>query len=231
MKYLFLNHKMNLDKREIEIYNKEFSKLVWNNIEVCIFPTFTNMSYLDSTKYNIGSQNVSRFQAGSYTGEVSAHQLKSVGVTYALVGHSERRHILNESEEEILEKIKRLQEEDIIPVLCIGETKGEDREETLKRQLSSAFQTEIKDMMIAYEPVYSIGTGLVLENDEIESSIQFIKEYVKKEYNRDIPVLYGGSVDEKNIAILKGIENIDGFLIGKASLTVEKVKKIMEELK
>lgn len=230
MKYLFLNHKMNLDKEEIDIYSKELSKLVWNNLEICVFPTFTNIAYLDTSKCKIGSQNVSRFQSGSYTGEVSAHQLKTCGITYSLVGHSERRNILKEKDEEISEKIKRLEEEEIIPVLCIGELQKEDREETLIRQLSTAMIDQINKMVIAYEPVYSIGTGIILENEEIKKTIHFIKEYIKKEYNKDFPVLYGGSVDEKNIETLKKIGNLDGFLVGKASLDIEKVKKMMEEL-
>lgn len=124
MKYLFLNHKMNLTLEEIITYRNEISNIKDENVNITIFPSFINIPYLiNNQEYNIGSQNVCFMDKGSYTGEVSAKQLKSLGVKYTLVGHSERRNIFNETYEEINKKIKNLQSEKITPVLCIGEKK------------------------------------------------------------------------------------------------------------
>lgn len=229
MKYLFLNHKMNVTKQEFLAYDQQFANLCVDTVKVCVFPTFTNIPNAKGIKL-IGSQNVSGYHVGSYTGEVSAKQLKEENVSYCLVGHSERRNILHEDNQEIKEKIERLQEEGIIPVLCIGEKHQKDFEQTIKEQLSVLNHCS-KELIIAYEPVYSIGTGVVLENAEIEQSITWIKDYMEREFHKIYPVLYGGSVDDKNIGKLNEIGNLDGFLVGKASLDIEKVKKMMEELK
>lgn len=231
MKYIFLNHKMNLTKTELESYKKGLKEIDCATLELCIFPSFVNIPYLIDEKYQVGSQNVSSYEEGSYTGEVSAKQLKSIGILYTLVGHSERRYKLYEQDKEIKEKIKELKKQNIVPVLCIGEIEKENREETLKKQLLSVLDSSIENLILAYEPVYSIGTGIVLENSEIEKTVDFIKSFIKKEYNKEFPILYGGSVDEKNIKNIKNIQNIDGVLIGKASLDIEKVKRIMEEVK
>lgn len=229
MKYLFLNHKMNVTKQEFLTYDQQFTNLYVDTVKACVFPTFTNIPNAKNIKL-IGSQNVSSYRVGSYTGEVSAKQLKEENVSYCLVGHSERRNILHEDNQEIKEKIERLQEEGIIPVLCIGEKQQKDFEQTIKEQLS-VLNDASKELIIAYEPVYSIGTGVVLENAEIEQSITWIKDYMEREFHKIYPVLYGGSVDDKNIGKLNEIGNLDGFLVGKASLDIEKAKKMMEELK
>ena len=229
MKYIFLNQKMNLTEKECKTWNEEFSKLSWKNIEIGIFPSYTNISCFNTQKYNLGAQNVSSYKKGSYTGEISAEQIKSLGVKYCLVGHSERRNYFQETESEIKEKIIRLQEENIIPVLCIGEKDKTKRKEVLKYQLTTILDNlDIKNLIVAYEPVYSIGTGQVLENEEIEEAIEFIKELLNGKYHQDFKVLYGGSVDAENIIHLKKISNVDGFLIGKASLSIENIKKIIE---
>lgn len=229
MKYLFLNHKMNLTVTELQKYKEQLKNINWKHLEICIFPSFLNIPYLIKEQYKIGAQNVSAFEEGSFTGEISAKQLKNLGASYCLVGHSERRNKFHEQDEEIRGKIKELEKQNITSVLCVGELCQEEREETLKRQLS-VIDVDPKNLIIAYEPVYSIGTGLVLENQKIEEAINFIKEYIKQQYQKEFPVLYGGSVDEKNITGLKQLINADGFLIGKASLTVEKVVKIVEEI-
>lgn len=232
MKYLFLNQKMNLTNSEVLEYKEKFPKTSSDNLEIVVFPSSINIKTLGNSSITLGSQNVSEFIKGSYTGETSAEQLASYNIKYALVGHSERRKYFKETNEIIKEKIKRLHEQEIVPVLCIGEESKEDRKETLKQQLEQSLGgLEIDKLIIAYEPVYSIGTGILLENNEIEDAINYIKEVVNSILNKNIPVLYGGSVDEKTIKILKNITNIDGFLVGKASLDIEKVKILEEVLK
>jgi len=231
MKYLFLNQKMNFTNEEFKHYQEQFLKLNVQNMEVAIFPTFTNIPYTEKGKYKIGAQNVSSYKEGSYTGEVSANQLQSIQVEYCLVGHSERRNHFHETDEEIKAKIECLIEEKITPVLCIGELQREERKETLEKQLSAVLDDKNSNIIIAYEPIYSIGTGVVLENFEIEEALTLIKQFLQKNYKKDFPVLYGGSVDDKNIERLNKIPNLDGFLVGKAGLSIEKVETMMEVLK
>lgn len=232
MKYLFLNHKMNLSKNEIITYKNNFPQETIEDLEVAIFPSAINIEILSDCKVPVGSQNVSNFEKGSYTGEIDAEQLASYNIKYSLVGHSERRKYFQETNLEIRDKIKRLQEKNIIPVLCIGEENKEMREETLKKQLHETLNNlEIKNLIIAYEPVYSIGTGVLLKNEEIEEAIRFIKKVIQEECQKSFPILYGGSVDEKSIYTLNKISNIEGFLVGKASLNIKKVKEMMEIMK
>lgn len=232
MKYLFINHKMNMTSVDIVEYLENLKEIKNKGIELSIFPSYVFIPYFFGKDISFGGQNVSIYTEGAFTGEVSAKQLKSLNAKYCLVGHSERRIIFDEWDEDVNEKIHRLQENDITPVLCIGEKKIDDREEVLIRQLSVDLKDiNLDNIIIAYEPVYSIGTGIILENTEIENAIRLIKNYIKLTYNVDIPVLYGGSVDEKNISKLVKITSIDGFLIGKAGLDIEKVKKIIEEVK
>lgn len=231
MKYLFLNHKMNMTSIEIVEYLEKLKKIDFKNTELSIFPSYIYIPYFFGKNVTYGAQNVSVYQEGPYTGDVSAKQLKSLEAKYCLVGHSERRYVFDEWDEDINEKIVRLQENNIIPVLCIGERKKENRETVLEKQLKIGLKDiDLDNIIIAYEPVYSIGTGIVLENVEIEGIIRFIKNYIEVTFGKSLPVLYGGSVDEKNISRLSKISNIDGFLLGKSSLDLEKVKLILESI-
>ena len=169
---------------------------------------------------------------GAYTGEVSAKQLRSYNVEYCLVGHSERRKYQNETDNEIYEKIIMLLQEHITPILCIGETKEERDnnkvEEVLDKQLNKLLNIndEYKEqIIIAYEPVWSIGTGIIPTNKEIEDTILYIK---KKLPNNKI--LYGGSANEENIDTLKQISIIDGYLLGGLSLNIDKLKVFLDKL-
>jgi len=219
---------MNLLKEEIVDYNNNLRSLVASDIELVVFPSCLYLSLLNGSNYKIGGQDVSKYESGSYTGDVSANQLKSLGCSYCLVGHSERRNIFGEVDEDILIKLKNLQKVGITPVLCIGENDKSNRYQVLERQLAILSDCDLDNLIIAYEPVYSIGTGIVLENSDINDVIMWIKEYLFDNYNRDVPVLYGGSVNEKNIVILNNINSLDGFLVGGASLDVSKVSNILE---
>ena len=144
-----------------------------------------------------------------------------------IVGHSERRKNQKETNEEITLKVKELLSNDITPILCVGETKEEKgyAKEVIRKQLENILNIENKNrIIIAYEPVWSIGTGILPENNEIEEMITYIKELLPNNY-----VLYGGSVSDKNIDNLNSISSIDGYLIGGLSLKVDKLKNLINK--
>lgn len=230
-----LNHKMNFTLEEVRDYKKIIDQYKLKDIELVICPSLVYLPLFDTKNYNLGSQNVSCYENGSYTGEVSASQLKSLGVTYCLVGHSERRKYQNEDGLLLIEKIKRLLEVNITPILCIGETKEEKQDnktnDVLKKEidlLSSFSKEELSKIIIAYEPIWAIGTGLVPSKEEVMYSVKFIKDTLTNKYQVTPQVLYGGSINADNYNTFKNISNIDGLLVGGLSLKVEKLKQLFE---
>ena len=227
-----LNNKSNLEKEE---FKKELEELktVETTETLILCPTFLNISIVSNSNIKLGSQNVSVSDNGAYTGEISASQLKSYQVKYAIVGHSERREYQRETNEEINKKIKQLFKNDITPILCIGETLEERKQnkvnEVLEEELTIATkdltEEEKKRLIIAYEPIWSIGTGVIPTNEQIEEVFQEIKRLVPASY-----ILYGGSANEENIDQLKQIPSINGYLLGGLSLKVDKLKVFIEKL-
>lgn len=177
---------------------------------------------MKSTPFIIGAQNVSEHDNGAFTGEISASQLSSMPISFCLVGHSERRQIFNESSALALKKAKKLQQAGILPVLCIGETLEEKAnfQQVLKIQLEGVFSLDPKNLVIAYEPVWAIGTGKTASLDDILQVHHYIKSFLKEgSYDfSQVQVLYGGSVNESNASGIVNLENVDGLLIGGASL-------------
>ena len=224
-----LNNKCNLNRREFKDYQMKLAKIeTRDNLIVC--PSLINIPNYFLGNIRLGAQNVSAFENGAHTGEVSADMLKSYQVRYCIVGHSERREFQKETLEEVKLKINQLLNNHIVPILCVGETKEEKgNNQTLKRveeELDSALKDiDSKNIIIAYEPIWSIGSGSIPTNAEIEEVIDFIK----KKYP-EAKVLYGGSVDETNIDELKKINVIDGFLIGGLSLKPEKLKILLDKI-
>ena len=224
-----LNNKCNLNRREFKDYQMKLAKIeTRDNLIVC--PSLINIPNYFLGNIRLGAQNVSAFENGAHTGEVSADMLKSYQVRYCIVGHSERREFQKETLEEVKLKINQLLNNHIVPILCVGETKEEKgNNQTLKRveeELDSALKDiDSKNIIIAYEPIWSIGSGSIPTNSEIEEVIDFIK----KKYP-EAKVLYGGSVDETNIDELKKINVIDGFLIGGLSLKPEKLKILLDKI-
>ena len=200
-----LNNKSNLDKYQFLEYQQQLATLQTNS-KVILCPTFLNINLMNLTRIALGAQNVSCKDTGAYTGEVSAKDLKESGVEYCIVGHSERRENQRETLEEIHEKMKKLLGVGIVPILCIGETKEErdnhQVEIVIKRELDSALEglteEQKRNMIVAYEPIWSIGTGIIPTTEEIESAFYFIKSILP-----ETPILYGGSANEKNIGIIK----------------------------
>lgn len=226
-----LNNKSNLEKDEFLNYIEELKKIQTNNTLI-LCPTFLNIPLVDNTIL-LGSQNVSSKDNGAYTGEISATQLKTQNVKYSIVGHSERREYQKESNNDIKEKVNKLLENNITPILCIGETLDERKnnkyKEVLKEELSilDDLNDEVKsNIIVAYEPIWSIGTGVIPTNSEIEEVFRFIKDMLPNS-----KVLYGGSANETNIDVLNQISLIDGYLLGGLSLKLDKLQVFLDKLK
>lgn len=189
----------------------------------------------------IGAQNMNDATAGAFTGEIAAKMLVDVGAKFVLLGHSERRHLYHESNDFINRKVKRAVMDGIQPVLCIGETQKEYEEErtheVLKSQLDECLKDlsadELKNLVIAYEPVWAIGTGLSATTEIAENVHQFIRDYLQEmfgmEFSKNIILQYGGSVTPTNAKNLLDQPNIDGLLIGGASLSLETFSQIVND--
>lgn len=185
-----------------------------------------------------GAQNVYPCDSGAYTGELSAPMLKDYACRYVLVGHSERRILFGENEKFVAEKFHHVKEHGMIPVLCVGETQEEREqgltEQVLARQLLSLADANkrcFKDCIIAYEPVWAIGTGRTATPEQVQKVHVSIRELVA-EFNRDdadhLSILYGGSVNEKNAASLFAMPDVDGGLVGGASLNAQQFVEIVK---
>ncbi|QWB99631.1 triose-phosphate isomerase [Mycoplasmatota bacterium] len=178
----------------------------------------------------IGAQNLHYEDEGAYTGEVSGPLLNSYNVEYVLIGHSERRQYFHESDEDVNKKIKAAIRNDLLPIVCVGENLDErennQMNDVLERQIKGAFKDipaiEMKDIVIAYEPIWAIGTGKTATADQADQACGFIRSIIKDLYGpvvaEGIRIQYGGSVKPTNIDELISKENIDGALIGGASL-------------
>lgn len=227
-----LNNKCNLDKYQFLDYQAKLGNIQTKS-QMIVCPTFLNVNLFHLSKINLGAQNTSIFENGAYTGEISANDLKKSGVEYCLVGHSERREYQKETNEEIKKKVELLLKNDITPILCIGETKEErdnnQVEEVIQTDLQSVIgdltEEEKKRMIVAYEPIWSIGTGVIPTLEEINAVLIFIKNILP-----NTKVLYGGSANEKNVGMLKQSPWIDGYLVGGLSLKPDALQEFINIL-
>jgi triosephosphate isomerase len=222
-KIIALNLKMNLGYKEILDYIKTIQNKVTDNYEVIFFPTSIYLDLFKKSGYLVGAQNVHFENKGAYTGEISPYQLKSLGVDYTLVGHSERRLHFKENDILINEKVKGALKNQLKVILCVGETDEERLSNktysVIENQLKNNLQNiDLEDVTIAYEPVWALGSGKTPTKDEIDEVVSFIKKKVKQENAIDIRVLYGGSVNKENIKDIMSIESVDGVLVGSSSI-------------
>jgi len=232
-KLIIGNFKMNKTIKECKEYAVKFSGFsVPPNRKVVLCPPAYALDYFYLTLKNntlIGAQNVAREENGALTGEISASMLKSVGVCYGLVGHSERRRKLGEGDDDVNAKAKLLENVQITPIICIGESIDEMRKKksVLGAQITKAIKGLCGDFIIAYEPVWAIGTGKACEVCDIEKTHKFIKEKVEKLTGKKVTVLYGGSVKSSNAKIILSSSLVDGVLVGGACLDPEEFNKIV----
>ncbi len=210
--------------------------------EIIFFPNYISLQSvkqkLVDTAYMVGSQNVHHNESGAFTGEVSASMLSILDLDYVIIGHSERRQFFNESDDQVNQKIKRALDVNIKPVVCIGETIDERRSgkttEVLNRQLNKAFEEidvlSANKIIVAYEPVWAIGTGVSADENQVLEAHALIKQTLVSIFSENIPILYGGSVNASNAFELINLNNVDGFLIGGASLKSESFCQIIENV-
>ena len=223
MKILAANFKMNLTLNEINEYIDKIKDI--DNKNIVLIPSNIYIPYFLNKKFSVGVQDAYYLDNGAFTGEVSAKQISSLGVNYAIIGHSERRTYFNETNDILNKKILSCESNGLKVIYCIGETKEERESNKTKEVLLKQLDEGLKgasEVIIAYEPRWAIGTNVTPTNEEIEDIISFIKS----KYN--YKVLYGGSTNDKNIASLNTISNVDGFLVGGASLDYDKFKKMIE---
>lgn len=243
--YCIANWKMNHTKDSMSIFATQLKheKKININVKQIICPAYVHLNelkdLLSGLDIEIGSQNASEYESGAYTGEVSIDMLNEIGVEYVIVGHSERRHIFSESDGQINSKLNAVIKGGLKPILCIGET-IEDRKngktnQVLQNQLSSAF-SNINDLsavsIIAYEPVWAIGSGIAADTETIEETHQSIRTLLEKLgiQSQSLSLIYGGSVTPKNCTEIFQLENVDGFLIGGASLKAETFLDIYHQM-
>lgn len=233
------NWKMNNDlTMTTDLIESVKSKLNFNtDTQVFISPSFPFLheaiKKCKGTTINVTAQNINENESGAYTGEVSSSMLKSIGINSVIIGHSERRQYFNESTKLIADKIKTAHKLNLKVILCIGELKSEirNRKKVLRNQLKSIpLNPNHKNLIIAYEPVWAIGTGLtpsLLEINEIHSSIRSILKS-KLDFSNKVSILYGGSVNAKNAKEILSLNNVDGALVGGASLQISEFSKIID---
>ncbi|HRE41164.1 MAG TPA: triose-phosphate isomerase [Ignavibacteria bacterium] len=242
------NWKMNKDLQESEKLVSEIiaglKKIEYDKSDVLICPSFVSLSdtykQISGTPLNLGAQNMYFENEGAFTGEISANMIKSAGCKYVILGHSERRNIFHESDELINKKVIKAIDSKLTAILCVGEIL-EEREsgkqnEVVKSQiekgLAGVSSDKLINLVIAYEPVWAIGTGKNATPEEANEMHKFIREIISDLYNKnasdEMRILYGGSLNDKNCEELLSQSDIDGGLIGGASLKSESFLKIIE---
>lgn len=241
------NWKMNMLPNEtinfIEGLSQEI-KDVKNEIILCV--PYTDLFYAlltaQNTNIKIGAQNMHWKEKGAYTGEISGQMLKSIGVEYVIIGHSERRQYFAETDETVNLKVKSALENNLKPIICVGETleqreHGETEkivESQIKLALKDLTKEQIRAIIIAYEPVWAIGTGKTATPEEANNVIKYIRKQIKELYNEEIAeniiIQYGGSVKASNAEELFNMSDIDGALVGGASLNFKEFSEIVNKV-
>jgi triosephosphate isomerase len=224
--YIVGNWKMHKTAKEAALYIEAIlPQIKGAAAQVYLAVPFTAIAATQNSSIKIGAQNMSDALQGAFTGEISALMLKEAGASFCLIGHSERRHLFGEGDELILRKVKTALTQGILPILCIGEKEGEEMEEVLEKQLKGLSGTD--GLMVAYEPVWAIGTGKSAEIDHIQKAHRFCRKFLGKK----VPILYGGSVSLENVAEIGAMEDVDGVLVGGASLNPDSFAKMIHQLR
>ncbi|MEO8087728.1 MAG: triose-phosphate isomerase [Bacteroidota bacterium] len=243
------NWKMNLDYAQAMALIDGIMQMTDDNMQtrIVIAPPFAYLTQIEMqcklrTNIFIAAQNCADKTSGAYTGEVSASMLRSIGVESVIIGHSERRTIFNENDELIAEKIKRAVENDLQPVFCCGESLEERNAnshfDVVRNQLSKGVfhlnPLQTADIIIAYEPVWAIGTGINASSSQVQEMHLFIRNLVKEKHgssvSEKIRILYGGSVNARNASELFRCPDVDGALVGGASLKPEEFSAIVRSM-
>lgn len=207
------------------------------NLEIVVAPPFTALDkvaeFLQESFIKVSGQDLFWEDTGAYTGATSGMMLKDAGADYVIIGHSERRQYFNETNETVNKKIRAALKNQLIPIVCVGETLGEreagDVERVLCNQVTEGLENfsgkEVESLVIAYEPVWAIGTGKTATPEQADDAHKIIRGIIEESYGKEVAgnlrILYGGSVKPSNSKELLSLENIDGALVGGASLKAE----------
>ena len=250
-KIIIGNWKLNLDHLEaIQLFQKLNYSLntdIDEKISIVVAPSHTSLrsiqTIIDADKLNIflSSQDVSMFNDGAYTGEVSAHQLAKLNISYCIVGHSERRQHFNETDEIINVKVNNLINKEITPIICFGESNDQRTDgnymdfliNQIEKSTKGLRKDKVDEIIFAYEPIWAIGTGQNASLQDIVEVISKVKEFISRKsfFNEEkIKFIYGGSVSPDNSNAILNSKIIDGALVGGASLDVDKFIKIIESV-
>lgn len=245
-KLIIANFKMNLNVHESSLYLHKLAEMVQvrRNVEVVLAPTMMTLQSLslqiNRRQFKLAAQNFYWRDHGAYTGEVSATQLRGI-VDYGLVGHSERRHVFHESDKDTRAKVQAAIRNGIRPVLCVGETASEKTDgetndvihDQLIGGLANITADELEQVIIAYEPVWAIGTGNNARPSDVTAAIKAIRSQIRHLYGSKqaeaIQVLYGGSVKAESAADYLALSEVDGLLVGGASLDAHAFSAIVEK--
>ncbi|MFT4344190.1 MAG: triose-phosphate isomerase [Candidatus Woesearchaeota archaeon] len=230
------NWKMHMTTEQTESFMKQLTP--HENAEIIIAPPFTALGSARKAnkEISLSAQNMHHEEKGAFTGEISADMLTEIGCTHVILGHSERRHVFGEDDEFINKKVHTAKAHSLVPILCVGE-KLEDRESNttehvLTLQLEKGLKgiSSLADVVIAYEPVWAIGTGKTATPEQAQETHAFIRSWLQKNYPADaesVRILYGGSVKPENAKNLLSLPDIDGVLVGGASLDIASFKGII----
>ena len=230
------NWKMNKTVKEaVELINELKPLVAKSKPEVVVCVPYTDLwavaEAVKGSKIKLGAENVAWADSGAFTGEISADMLKEIGVEYVIIGHSERRQYFGETDESVNARLKQALAKDLKPIVCVGETLTEREKnktkKVLKKQVLEGFKdvTDFSNIVIAYEPVWAIGTGKTATAEDANKTIGYIRSLVKKTWGAEVAkalrIQYGGSMKPSNAKELMAMRNIDGGLIGGASLKAE----------
>ncbi len=242
------NWKMNKNRVETEQLITELIPLVAdtkNTVIICV--PFTDLckaiKLTAGTNIHVGAQNCHWKESGAFTGEIAPSMLTEMGVEYVVIGHSERRTYFGETDATVLARTKAALAAGLKPIVCIGETLAEresgNMESVLSRQITEGFKNvtaeELKNVIVAYEPVWAIGTGVTATDEQANDAISYVRSVFAKMYGdkvaEELYIQYGGSMNDKNAAGLLAMPQIDGGLIGGASLVAEKFAAVVKASK
>ncbi len=229
------NWKMNMTRAEATALIEELKPLVKdtkNEVVICVPYTDIDVAVklCAGTNIGVGAENVAWAEKGAFTGEISADMLKELGTQYVIIGHSERRQYFGETDATVNARLKTALAKELKPIVCVGETldqREKNRTKTVIRKqvqlgLEGVSEEDMTDIVIAYEPVWAIGTGKTATSEQAEETIKFIRGVVAKMFDRKVAnkvrIQYGGSMNPKNVKELMAMPDIDGGLIGGASL-------------
>ena len=237
------NWKMNMHPGEAIEFITNLTPLVKdtkNEVILCVpyIDLFYSILTAQGTNIKIGAQNMHYEESGAYTGEISGKMLKAINVEYVIIGHSERRKYFNETDEIVNKKVKAAFKYGLKPIVCVGETLNQREEgraeEVIKKQVDDVLEgltnEQVGSLVIAYEPIWAIGTGKAATSEDANNGAKQIRDEISKTYGQEtasrVIILYGGSVNETNAKELFEMSDIDGGLVGKASLNPEEFSKI-----